>query len=141
MLGTTGSCGVVDKRGRGREELSQGGLCYPRDPSLGQRLVQQRAPPVARRPVDGKRVVAHAEPGMAAPLDVPPRPAEPPHEKLAQPPLGVGQISPLIHRAQNLVTGGAPVERRHEPGKSFVADQAVNVSVEQVHGRGMLNAE
>ena len=64
----------------------------PRQRRLVQRPVHQRHPAIARVAVDRERHVPHAQPRVAALLDVARRPAEPADQKVAQPLLGARQI-------------------------------------------------
>jgi len=75
--------------------------------------------------------VAHPEARVAALLDVALRAAEAADQKVTQPLLGGGEIASRIHRAEDLVAGDLPVERRDEALEAVFADGGLHVLVVQ----------
>ncbi len=76
-----------------------------------------------------------AEPWMAALFHVARRPAEPPHEEIAEPLLRARQIARGVHRPEDVVTGYLPVEGSDQPLESLFTNQGIDVSVVQGRDR------
>jgi len=89
---------------------------------LVERAIHQLHPAVARALIDGERRVAHAQPGMAALVDVVGGTAEAVHQEPAEPLLGASQILWRIHRAQDVVCGHLRVERVHQAHEAIHPD-------------------
>ena len=83
-------------------------------------------PAVAGPPIDCKRHVPHAQPGMPALLDVPLGSAEPADDEIAQTLLGAGQIVRRVHRSQHIVGRHLRVKGADETLESFFADARID---------------
>lgn len=91
-----------------------------------QSSIHQPDPAVARGLINRKRRVAHSQPRMAALLDIGGRSPESINQEIAKPLFRAFKVVRRIHRAQNVVGGDLPVERRHQPLKSVAADKRIN---------------
>jgi len=76
---------------------------------------------------DGKRRVAHAQPWMAELFDIQRRSSKPINQEIAQPLFRARKVVYRIHRAENVILGNLPVERRHQPLKSFSAYNRIDL--------------
>jgi len=77
--------------------------------------------------------VPHAQAWMAALLGIRHRPAEALDEKPAEAFFGAGKVAVRVHRSEDVIGGNALVKVGDQAGKPFIADDGVNVGVEQVH--------
>jgi hypothetical protein len=98
-------------------------------------VIHQAHPAIARPDVDGKRHVAHAEPRVAALLDVAGRAAKAADQEVAEPHFRGGEVLGRIHRAQDVVTRNLRVEGTHQAREALLADARVDLIVGQIHNR------
>jgi len=77
---------------------------------------------IARGLVYGERRMSHSEPRMSPLFDVLLGAAKAINQKVAQTLLRSRQIAPLVHRAQNVISGNLPVKRSNQPRKPIVPD-------------------
>src|SRR6185503_15778736 len=94
-------------------------------------------PAVAGLAVDRERGMAHAQPRVAALLDVALRSAEAAHQEVAQPLLGAGEIRLGIHWSEDVVGGDLAVEQADEALEAFLADGLVDLCVVQDDDRNV----
>lgn len=117
----------IDHERRHRpEEVLQELLHFVRKRRLVKSSIHQLNPAVAGCLINRKRSVAHSEPRMAALLDIGWRSPKSINQKIAKPLFRAFKVLRRIHRAQNVVGGDLPVERRHQPLKSVTADNRIN---------------
>ena len=69
----------------------------------------------------------HAQSRVAPLFDVQSRSAETINQKIPQPLFRAWKIICRIHWPQNVIHGNLPVERCHQPGESFRADDGINL--------------
>ena len=132
--GGAGAPGVIDhKRRRVVEELFQWRDRLRREIRFDECRLHQLDPAVAARPVDLERPVPHAQPRVPALLRVHVRPAEPLDEERAQPLFGPRQVVLGVHWRKDVVRRDTSIKCRDETMKTLVADEWVNLGVEQVH--------
>jgi hypothetical protein len=81
---------------------------------------------LTRALIDGERSVPHAEPRMAALLDVLLRTTETVDQKAAQPLLGGGQVATAIQRPKNFIVRDLAVESGGQTLESLLTDGGVN---------------
>src|SRR5579864_531295 len=75
----------------------------------------------------------HPQPGMPTLLKVMLRPAETHDKEGPQPLLRTRQVLLRIERSEDVVAGHATVEGGDQAGETLLADDSVNLGVEQVH--------
>ena len=125
-----GSVGSVDEHLRYlREERTEERVHVGGQRRFVERVRHERAPALARRTVDRERRVTQTEPRVTTLLDVTLGSAESSDQEIAKPLLGTGQVGGWIHRAENVVIGNLPIERRNQAVESTLADRLVDVLV------------
>jgi hypothetical protein len=123
---------VDHERRRIVKELTKRWKHFSRKLSLNQGRFHQFNPPVPRRLIHLERRMAHAQARVPASLRIVIWPTKSLDEKLAQPHLGPGHVALRVKRAKDVVAGHTSVERTDEPMESIVADQGIDLGVQEI---------